>query len=47
MLSPMNTTIQQWVKEIAGLTSPDAVVYCDGSEEERARVVEGLREIIG
>src|SRR5687767_14622090 len=33
------TAIRQWVDEISQLTRPDSVVYCDGSEAERARLV--------
>ena len=31
----MNTAIRNWVSEIQALTTPSAVVYCDGSEAER------------
>ena len=30
--------IEKWVKEIAALTTPDQIVYCDGSAEEGARI---------
>ena len=39
MLSPMNPAIQTWVDDISALTTPDAVVYCDGSEGEKARLI--------
>ena len=38
MLFPVNPAIQKWVDEIRALTTPDAVVYCDGSENEQARL---------
>jgi phosphoenolpyruvate carboxykinase (GTP) len=30
--------LQDWVKEVAQLTRPDAIVWCDGSESERNRL---------
>src|SRR3569833_2893556 len=32
----------QWVRDIAGLTDPDRVVWCDGSEDEWNRLTEQL-----
>jgi phosphoenolpyruvate carboxykinase (GTP) len=31
--------VTAWVDEVARLTTPDSIVYCDGSEAERARLV--------
>ena len=33
-----NAAIKRWVDEIQKLCTPDKVVYCDGSEEERQRL---------
>ena len=32
--------IETWVKEVAALTTPDRIVYCDGSAEEGARITQ-------
>ena len=39
-----NTHLVNWVRDIATLTQPDQVVWCDGSEEERQRLVDTLIE---
>ena len=39
-MSVENKAIQAWVKEIETLCTPDAVVWCDGSEAERARLAQ-------
>ena len=35
----MNSAVRTWVDEIQALTMPSAVVYCDGSTGERARLI--------
>jgi phosphoenolpyruvate carboxykinase (GTP) len=37
--TPSNASIQQWVKEVAALCQPDDVFWCDGSEEEKERLI--------
>jgi phosphoenolpyruvate carboxykinase (GTP) len=34
----VHPAIEKWAKEIAGVTTPDQVVYCDGSAEEGERI---------
>ncbi len=41
--------MQKWVKEMAQMCSPDAIYWCDGSEEEKARLTKealGTGELI-
>ena len=41
----MTTPVEKWVDEVAHLTQPSQIHWCDGSEEEARRLVEtGLRE---
>jgi phosphoenolpyruvate carboxykinase (GTP) len=40
----MNQALNDWVKEVAGLTTPDQVVWCDGSEEENSRLIAMLEQ---
>ena len=35
----MPAAIRQWAEEISRLTRPDSIVYCDGSEDEKRRLV--------
>jgi phosphoenolpyruvate carboxykinase (GTP) len=37
-----NTALLAWVDEVAALTTPDRVVWCDGSQEEWTRLTEEL-----
>ncbi|MEO6419539.1 MAG: phosphoenolpyruvate carboxykinase, partial [Polyangiaceae bacterium] len=37
---PKNSHLTAWVDAMTKLTKPDAVVWCDGTDEERARFTE-------
>jgi len=39
-MPPVSPAIERWVREIAALTTPDQIVYCDGSAEEGKRITE-------
>jgi len=38
----MHNSLAKWVEDTARITRPRRVEWCDGSEEERARLVEGM-----
>ncbi len=37
---PNNIHIQQWVNEVAAMGQPDNVYWCDGSDDERAKLTQ-------
>src|SRR6187399_1783624 len=39
-MSGKSAAIEQWVKEVSALTTPDRVVYCDGSEQEGQQLIQ-------
>ncbi len=38
----MPTPLENWVEEVAGLTRPERVEWCDGSAAEQNRLIEGM-----
>src|SRR5262249_43134291 len=39
---PVNSALKSWVDEVAALTKPSAVHWCDGSEAENARLIDEM-----
>ena len=44
MATMKNAAIQHWVDEVAKLCTPDNVVFCDGSTDERDRLTKECLE---
>jgi phosphoenolpyruvate carboxykinase (GTP) len=40
----MTRPVEQWVEEVAAHTTPDRIVWCDGSEAENARLIDEMVE---
>jgi phosphoenolpyruvate carboxykinase (GTP) len=38
----VSTPLEQWVESVARMTRPEQIVWCDGSEEEAARIQEQM-----
>lgn len=41
-MSTSNESLQQWIDEVAALTRPDAIRWCDGSEKEYAGLIQQM-----
>ena len=41
-----NIYVKEWVEQMADLTQPDNIVWCDGSEEERERLTKEAVSLI-
>jgi len=37
---PANRHIQKWVKDMAAMCQPDDIFWCDGSEDEKEKLIE-------
>src|SRR5687768_1147407 len=44
MMSSQLAALERWVESVAALTRPARIHWCDGSEAENARLVEGMLE---
>jgi len=41
-MTTSNTALRRWVEEVAALTKPSAIHWCDGSEAEYQKLIEGM-----
>ena len=41
-MTTSNEALQQWIEEVAGLTTPDEIHWCDGSEEEYQGLIDQM-----
>ncbi|MEL7975358.1 phosphoenolpyruvate carboxykinase (GTP) [Isoptericola sp. F-RaC21] len=42
--APASPDPRAWVRQVAALTQPDEIVWCDGSAEEKQRLLDGMVE---
>ena len=38
----MNSALKSWVDEVAALTKPSGIHWCDGSDAENARLIDEM-----
>src|SRR6187455_3274671 len=43
-MTTTNAALRDWVAEVARLTQPDRIQWCDGSDAERDRLIAGMLE---
>ena len=43
-MTTTNKALSQWVADVAALTQPQEIVWCDGSDQEYQKLIEEMTE---